>query len=102
MSSMSRASVEVMTRGLPRSKALGNAGLEPTAMMAFSKFTKTWPSVVSTRRVLESWKWPRPDMTVTPRRCASPATPWLSLLMMESFHARSLARSTCGVPKLMP
>ena len=39
MSAISRASVEVITRGLPRSNAFGRAGREPTAMMALSKVT---------------------------------------------------------------
>ena len=32
-----------MMRGLPRSNALGSAGLEPMATMALSKLTNCWP-----------------------------------------------------------
>ena len=44
-------SVEVMMRGLPRSKALGMAASEPVAMMARSNLMNCCPCAVSTRRV---------------------------------------------------
>jgi hypothetical protein len=45
MSSTSRASREVMMRGLPRSKGFGHGGDEPTATMACSKLDELLPFI---------------------------------------------------------
>ncbi len=70
--------------------------------MAESKETVFGPSSPSTVNVWGEAKAPVPWTTVTSRRFAIPASPWVSLPTTESFQERRASRSISGSPNRIP